>query len=339
MNKISVIVPVYNTLPYLDRCVESIVSQADLDDFEIILVDDGSTDGSSLLCDRLAEENQNIVVIHQENKGLMNAWKTGVIASKGDFIGFVDADDSIEQNMYATLLNKITEADADCAVCSLLIQDSSGHVNRQIMSAKGGLYTRSEIERVIFPIFFSGKNYQDRGIATQRVAYLFRRGILMQVLPFCDERVSLGEDLLTAFSAMLFVDRLVIVENYWPYHYYFNNQSMAHRFDERGYEKTRLLNQALLNVNQRHTFDFSKQINTDTLKILMLQLDIEMVFSGKTKKELRKSMKKLRNSEFYIHAFQNSEWRRLPIKFRAYLLILNREWYGLLLLLRSLKPV
>ena len=154
MNKVSIIVPVYNTLPYLDRCVESIVSQTDLDDFEIILVDEGSTDGSSLLCDRLAEENQNIVVIHQENKGLMNAWKTGVLASEGDFIGFVDADDSIEQNMYTTLLNRITEVDADCAVCSILIQDSSGHVGQQKMSVKGGLYTRREIEKVIFPIFF-----------------------------------------------------------------------------------------------------------------------------------------------------------------------------------------
>ena len=161
----------------------------------------------------------------------------------------------------------------------------------------------------------------------------------MQVLPFCDERVSLGEDLLTAFSAMLFVNRLVIVDNYWPYHYYYNNNSMAHRFDERGYEKTSILNQALLNVNQQHKFDFSKQINTDTLKILMLQLDIEMVFSGKTKEELRKSMKKLRHSEFYIHAYQHSEWWRLPIKFSVYLFILNRKWYGLLLFLRSLKPV
>ena len=100
---VSVIVPVYNVYNYLSKCVDSIVNQT-YSNLEIILVDDGSTDGSSELCDEIAMKDSRIKVIHKENGGLSSARNAGIRVCKGDYIGFVDSDDWVEKDMYQCLL-------------------------------------------------------------------------------------------------------------------------------------------------------------------------------------------------------------------------------------------
>ena len=90
---ISVVIPVYNVKPYLERCVKSVLSQT-YRYLEIIIVDDGSTDGSGELCDQIAVKDERIVVIHQENQGLSGARNTGILHSTGEYIMFLDSDDA-----------------------------------------------------------------------------------------------------------------------------------------------------------------------------------------------------------------------------------------------------
>lgn len=90
--KVSVVIPVYNVKPYLERCVKSVLRQT-YKDLEIILVDDGSTDGSNELCDELAVSDERIIVIHQENQGLSGARNTGICRAKGEYVIFLDSDD------------------------------------------------------------------------------------------------------------------------------------------------------------------------------------------------------------------------------------------------------
>lgn len=106
--KFSFIVPVYNVEKYLEQCVQSILCQP-FDDFELILVDDGSTDSSGALCDKLAQTDARIRVIHQENGGLSEARNTGIRNAKGTYILFVDSDDYIAPG----ILSKINET-IDC---------------------------------------------------------------------------------------------------------------------------------------------------------------------------------------------------------------------------------
>lgn len=113
---VSVIVPVYNTEKYLDRCVESIINQTH-QNLDIILVDDGSTDGSSEKCDFYAKNDQRIRVIHKKNGGQSSARNAGLDVCKGDYISFVDSDDWIEPDMYATLLTELERYGASLAVC------------------------------------------------------------------------------------------------------------------------------------------------------------------------------------------------------------------------------
>lgn len=99
---ITVIVPVYNIMEYLPRCVESICGQT-YEKLEIVLVDDGSTDGTGALCDELAKKDSRIRVFHQQNGGSSSARNLGLEHASGEYIGFVDSDDYIDPNMYQNL--------------------------------------------------------------------------------------------------------------------------------------------------------------------------------------------------------------------------------------------
>lgn len=111
---LSIIVPIYNVEKYLRRCVDSILAQT-YKQLEIILVDDGSTDGSSAICDEYQREDSRIVVIHKTNGGLSSARNAGLNVAKGDYIGFVDSDDYVSNDMYELLFQKIKDSKRDIA--------------------------------------------------------------------------------------------------------------------------------------------------------------------------------------------------------------------------------
>ncbi len=113
---ISIIVPVYNIKEYLPRCVASIVAQT-YRNLEIILVDDGSTDGTGLLCDDLAASDDRIRVFHKENGGSSSARNLGIKQARGEYLGFVDSDDYIAEEMYALLMRAVEEY--DCLVAQV----------------------------------------------------------------------------------------------------------------------------------------------------------------------------------------------------------------------------
>lgn len=117
---ISVIVPVYNAEKYLRKCVASIRAQT-YQNLEILLVDDGSRDGSLELCDALALEDSRIVVIHKENGGAASARNAGLDAMHGDYVGFVDADDWIAPEMYEVLLKRMIAENAQISCCGAAI--------------------------------------------------------------------------------------------------------------------------------------------------------------------------------------------------------------------------
>lgn len=118
MNKlISVIVPVYNVEKYIDKCIKSILNQ-NYKELEIILVDDGSTDKSGEICDEYAKKDDRIKVIHKINGGLSDARNAGLNIAKGEYIGFVDSDDYIDNDMYSTLFDLIQKHKADISIVS-----------------------------------------------------------------------------------------------------------------------------------------------------------------------------------------------------------------------------
>lgn len=173
-HKISIIVPVYNLDKYIEATIESLLNQT-YKNIEIILVDDGSTDNSPKICDRLAKENSCIKVIHQQRSGVSVARNKGVEVSTGDYIGFCDGDDLADSDMYEFMYNLAIKDDADISICELrfiledgtkkniatgkykvwentpdfLIDFFSGEVK---MSVDTKLFKREVCEKIQFPI-------------------------------------------------------------------------------------------------------------------------------------------------------------------------------------------
>lgn len=122
---VSVIIPVYNIEKYINRCVESIINQQ-YTDYELILVDDGSTDKSGIICDEISKNNQRIRVIHKENGGVSSARNEGLRVAQGEYIVFVDGDDFVTNSMLERLVDSITMAHADISICAYNSVSKSG---------------------------------------------------------------------------------------------------------------------------------------------------------------------------------------------------------------------
>lgn len=127
---VSVVVPIYNAQTTLVRCVNSIINQTFAKHMEIILVDDGSTDDSGLLCDSFAETSDNVRVIHQPNAGMGAAYNTGIAAARGEYIGLVESDDFIEPDMYEVMYNNAKENDSDLVKSGIYYYRPNEGMNR-----------------------------------------------------------------------------------------------------------------------------------------------------------------------------------------------------------------
>lgn len=208
--KISIIVPVYNTSSFIERCAESIEKQS-YDNVERIFVDDGSTDGSKSILDSLASRLNNIIVIHhQSNKGVTEARLTGVRASTGNWIGFVDCDDIVEPEMYERLLNNAQKYHADISHCGYQMVfpsrvDYYYNTGRLVIQDKqSGL--KDLIEGTFIEPCLCNK--------------LFQRSLFDRLISdyLVDSSIKYTEDLLMNFYLFREADKSVY-EDFCPYHY------------------------------------------------------------------------------------------------------------------------
>ena len=185
MPKLSIISPVYNVEEYLTDTVESVLAQT-FTDFELILVDDGSTDTSAGLCDELAQKDSRIRVIHKENGGVSSARNEGLNAAKGDYIGWVDSDDIIEPDMFEHLMNTAISEDADIVQCEHNREEKISGLKKEFLYEKisnrdlilrqftlqsgrctnilalwSKVYKRELFENIRFPL---GRTYEDHAM-------------------------------------------------------------------------------------------------------------------------------------------------------------------------------
>ena len=125
---VSIIVPVYNVERYLNRCIKSIITQ-EYKELEIILVDDGSLDGCPLLCDKWAEQDKRIRVVHQANSGLSAARNTGLEMMSGEYIAFVDSDDYLDSRYVDSMLSAIISGKAKYGHLFICIEDNKSRIS------------------------------------------------------------------------------------------------------------------------------------------------------------------------------------------------------------------
>lgn len=171
--KVSIIVPVYNTDKYIERCIISIVNQT-YQNIEIICVDDGSTDDSGMILDNLAKEDARIKVIHKKNEGVTAARNAALQIVTGDYIGFVDSDDYIEKEMYELLVNAMAENKVDIVTCKYYF-DFNGTINVALNKRKVPSEPLSIAE--FLPYIYERDMFS--GVASYLWTRLFRRNVII----------------------------------------------------------------------------------------------------------------------------------------------------------------
>lgn len=213
---ISVIVPIYNISEYLEKCINSITEQC-YKDLEIILVDDGSTDGSPEICDEYASKDMRIRVIHKRNEGLVRARKTGLQASTGDYIAYVDGDDWIEPNMLERLYKTLVKQDVDIVMCGRF--EDTGDTHRAVYHGiKEGRYDKSTLLNNVYPKMIVNEGFFEWGIFPGVWDKLWRREALERFQMDVEDRLTMGEDAACTYQALLNANSIYILHE-CLYHY------------------------------------------------------------------------------------------------------------------------
>lgn len=257
MIKISVIVCIYNAEKYIEKCINSILNQT-YEDYELIIVNDGSFDGSMRICHELCDGNSRVKFIDKTNGGLVSARKSGVSASDGEYICCIDADDWIEEDYLEKLIGLQEESNAD-TVAAGHYREIGSSCKKVCNHISQGIYKASD---VIGRMMFSGTFYIP-GILQYFHGKLIRTSILKSVQNIVDERISVGEDVAVIYPAIA-KSNTICISDYCGYHYVSNNSSMVATVGENEYEK--------LNILVEYLQEYF--MNTEYYDLMMNQIDM-----------------------------------------------------------------
>ena len=231
--KVSIIVPVYNVPEdYLKKCVNSLINQT-LKEIEIILVDDGTPETSGKICDELSMKDKRIKVVHQENKGLCGARNSGVRASSGKWITFVDGDDWIENNAYESLYNKVEKNNADLGFFGYVKDYPIFSVNSNISKyfKDNKIYeTKDDMKYLLSMVLNYNSNFSTVNTKFIKREFLIKNNI------FHDEELRQGAEGIE-FNIRLFqkTKRVVFINKDF-YHYIYNSNSITNVHNENNHK-------------------------------------------------------------------------------------------------------
>lgn len=211
---ISIIVPVYNSMNYLEKCLKSICNQT-YKELDIIVIDDGSSDKSPEICDKFKKVDARIRVVHQKNHGVSYSRNVGIDMAIGDYIGFVDSDDFIENNMYEFLLDNLIAHKADISICGSIDVYNDKIVNKMKQNIKLELNRSNALKCV----FLNG--YFGTGMCNK----LFKKSLLKS--NSFNSSLDYGEELNVLVGAILH-SKKIYYDSTAKYYYYQRVDSATH---------------------------------------------------------------------------------------------------------------
>ena len=326
---VSIIVPVYNAAAHLERCVESLVQQ-NLENLEILMVDDGSNDGSAEICDYYSQRDSRVRAIHGPNFGPSHARNIGVRGSRGEFIQFVDADDFVDTGMSALLLGAQRSQNADLVIAGFeVIDDTTGsragyHLDEmRVLDRAQFLNCFHELRNAHLINSCWNKLY--------RASLIYSKGI-----EFCEE-LDFAEDALFNFSYMA-RSRSTIVLTETPYRYirYATDDSLSRRYRPNMYEIARLEMEAmtelfvgselgLLDIERGHALNLVTQVVPHFARMMV-------PFSYPT---YLKVVAEIRKDEYYLRYCR--DLRCVGVRERILLALFHSRRFELIWLIESLS--
>lgn len=332
----SVIVTVYKVEPYLKQCVDSILAQT-FDDFELILVDDGSPDRCAVICDAYARTDARVKVLHQDNRGVAHARKSGLMASQGRYIVFVDGDDWVDSS-FLWFGNRVMESKQPDMICFACSYEYGEYSEKMYEPANAGLYEGESIRKHLYPSVLMDSNMSHMSYSV--FAKVFSRQLAESCFLGVDERISLGEDMLCTMRAYLEAKSIYIshvVTNF----YRVQERSASHGFQIGHYRQLSMVIENLQKASG-HSFvlpeDFDRQ--TERYGAFMCFAFLNDAAGGgcfNCLKEIREQTRR----PILLECLQHAEFEKISLKTRITFFLLRRKRilpaYCLLSLCRRMK--
>lgn len=311
--KVSMIVPIYNSASTLSRCVKSILSQS-YKNLEVILVNDGSTDGSLEICEKFRQKDARVIVINKKNAGVSAARNTGLSIATGEFIQFVDADDYINFDMTQCLVENLEKNNADFVICGY---------NR----VSGGGFIKKSPDNFCSDNLFEFKNCFE---SLYKGAFfnapwnkLYRKDKIKTLFA---ENLTIGEDLLFNLSYASNCDKILVI-NDALYNYDVSSQKgLASRYDESLFCTEIMLHKEVQKFfkNSFNSENFSN-INEVFAKEIYYYLKKLVVLSGENKSIKLKKIRACFEDEFVRNILQDVNFTDSQIKILCLLMKLKFE--------------
>ena len=232
---------------YLEQCIMSIQNQT-YEDLEIILVDDGSTDKSPLICDEFARKDSRIKVIHKNNQGLVLARRSGLEIASAKYVGFVDSDDWIESEMYAFMYHEMKKTGADVVTTGRYVDDEKSIIMPDMIYP--GVYMPKK-DVYFCKNMIMGKNKAIWGITPNFWNKLFLKEKIKYWQNLVDEKITYGEDDACVYPCMAYAEKVAVTDKCF-YHYRVRNMSMSNSSDDFYMAKVNRLFVILKNAFEKH---------------------------------------------------------------------------------------
>ena len=277
MNKISIIIPVYNVQPYLERCIKSILKQT-YSNWECLIIDDGSTDQSGQLCDIFASKDNRVTVFHKENEGLGLTRNYGIERATGDYICFVDSDDFLEEEALDYLVSTMAKEVCDLVIGNFYYLDKA--VNLPLTK---GRYEGKSVEYEIISRMIGGQPGRNDYLTTSACGKLYKREIIEEHnLRFLSERKLIWEDLVFNMDYLSECNSVYLSDK--PiYRYCYNAVSLTHRYDKHKISKViemyEYMGKRILRFKAKE--ELSDRLNFNFLGHIRTCLKLEAFYSRK----------------------------------------------------------
>lgn len=267
---VSVIVPVYNVKEYLEKCINSICTQI-YRNLEIIIIDDGSTDGSSEICDQLQLKDERIIIIHKENGGVVSARKAGLERAHGEYTIVIDSDDWVESRM---ILELCESADENCAdiVTSGYYREYDNEPVKVVDGVKEGIYYHTDDMEYLYRNMIFTNSSEQWGIIPSLWCKLIKTSIMKELHLNLNEMIHYGEDAAVTYGCCVRAKKIVVTHHAY-YHYILRLGSAVSSHNPYYFR----------NINEVYLF-LKKEFDKNSYKsVLLRQLDVYMtkiVFHG-----------------------------------------------------------
>ena len=222
---ISIIVPVYNIEAYIEKCLISIIEQT-YGNLEILVIDDGTTDSSGKICDRIAASDNRVKVFHKKNEGLVATRKFGLHIAKGAYIGFVDGDDYIDEHMYERLLKQLLEDGADF-IHSKYVEECGEQISEKSAVSIRNITFDNQIEKIKFLEQYVLNDIKKEMVSPSIWSKLFKAEFIKECYEMVPDQQQYGEDWICLIRSILQAKKISFL-NEAHYHYVVRNGSLSH---------------------------------------------------------------------------------------------------------------